>query len=336
MTQINKGGKAQRSTAGLNLAGAVDLEGLKHKVTAPAGQEGGAPAAGGYVVDVDTAGFDSMVRTSATYPILLLMWQEDDNRYFDLARKLADMVTEMKGQMQLARMDIASNPQVVQALQMQGAPALYAFIGGRPMPIVQGMPTDEELRQIKEQILPQLVAAAQQSGITGTAPYMGNESDQANREGQGQDGSSGNDRGPSHPQIPAGHEEAYQLAQEGKYHQAAAAYHKIMESDPHDVLAAREYAKAALLDRNGESDVRAVRKAAGDAPDDLQAQLDVADIDMIGGRLEDACNRLLDFLTTHRESKDLIRQRLLEYFAIPEASDERVRQARARLATLMY
>ena len=36
---------------GLSLAGAVDLESLKHQVKAEPGQAGGAPAAGGYVID---------------------------------------------------------------------------------------------------------------------------------------------------------------------------------------------------------------------------------------------------------------------------------------------
>ena len=36
---------------GVSLAGAVDLEALKHQVKAEPGQAGGAPAAGGYVID---------------------------------------------------------------------------------------------------------------------------------------------------------------------------------------------------------------------------------------------------------------------------------------------
>lgn len=339
MDEQSRRAKAQRSLAGMNLAGAVDLESLKHKPEAPAGQEGGAPAAGGYVVDVDTAGFESMVRMSATYPILLLLWQADDERYFDLASRLAGVVDRMKGQMQLVRMDIATNPQVVQALRVQGAPALYALIGGRPMPIVQGMPTEEELTQIEDQILPQLVSVAQQAGITGTAPYMEKSGDEGAGEGSDSSAASGDSSQPVAAQIPAGHEQAYQLTQDGQYEQAAAAYAKIMESNPHDLVAAREHAKSALLARNGQADLRTVRKAAGDRPDDVQAQLDVADVDMIGGHLDDAFSRLLDFLQGHKgdpETLDAVRQRLLEYFAIPEATDERVRKARMRLATLMY
>ena len=83
--------------------------------------------------------------------------------------------------------------------------------------------------------------------------------------------------------------------------------------------------------------MRAVRQAAGDDPDSVEAQMDAADIDMIGGHIEDAFSRLLDFLAAgHKQNTDAVRQRLLEYFAIPEAGDDRVRRARARLSALMY
>ena len=110
-----------------------------------------------------------------------------------------------------------------------------------------------------------------------------------------------------------------------------------MESDPSDALAAREHAKALLLARSGSADVREVRAAAAAAPDDVEAQLAVADIDMIGGQIQDAFDRLLDFLAAgHKGDLEAVRQRLLEYFTIPEPTDPRLARARRRLATLMY
>ena len=119
---------------GLSLAGAVDLESLKHQVKAEPGQAGGAPAAGGYVIDTTENTFQAMVQTSATFPILLLLWIPTDDRLFPMARTLGDAVNKLKGQIQLSRIDIASYPSIAQAFQVQGAPALFALIGGRPMP----------------------------------------------------------------------------------------------------------------------------------------------------------------------------------------------------------
>ena len=120
---------------GVSLAGAVDLEALKHQVKAEPGQAGGAPAAGGYVIDTTENTFQAMVQTSATFPILLFLWVPTDDRLFAMARALGDAVNKLNGQIQLSRIDIASNPSIAQAFQIQGAPALFALIGGRPKPI---------------------------------------------------------------------------------------------------------------------------------------------------------------------------------------------------------
>ncbi|WP_018143251.1 tetratricopeptide repeat protein [Alloscardovia criceti] len=316
----------QEYRPGFSLAGAIDLEALKHKAEAEMGQEGGAPAAGGYVIDINENNFEAMVNSSSTFPVVLLVWMEEDERFFSIAQNLADMITALDGQMQLARIDGAKNQQIVQALRVQGIPALFALVGGRPIPLMQGMPTETELQQLQETVLPQVIAMAQQSGVTGTAPFIGEQDTQAeSAEEQTEE-----------PRIPAGHENAYALAQAGQYQQAADAYAALVEHDPHDTVAARERAKCLLLARNGASDVRAVRARAAENPDDVQAQLDVADIDMIGGQIADAFDRLIDFIPAHKDALDQMRERLLEYFAIPQPDDPRLKQARQKLMTVMY
>ncbi len=284
----------QKINPGISLAGAVDLESMQHQVKAEPGQAGGAPAAGAYVVDVSEHTFEAMVQTSATFPILLLLWTPTDDRLFPMARTLADAVNKLNGQIQLVRIDAGASPTIAQAFQVRGIPALFGLIGGRPMPLLEGLPSAEEQQQIVDQVIPKLIEVAHKAGVNGTAPYSGD---------------------------PDAH----------------AAYERVLESDPHDALAARERAKALLLARSGNADVRAVRAAAAAHPDDVEAQLAVADIDMIGGQIEDAFGRLLDYLAAgHRDQIEPVRKRLLEYFAIPESGDERLKRARRRLATLMY
>lgn len=316
-------GHQRQFNPGVSLAGAVDLEALKHQVTAEPGQAGGAPAAGGYVIDTTENTFQAMVQTSATFPILLLLWLPTDDRLFPMAKTLGDAVNAMNGQLQLSRIDVASFPAVAQAFGIQGAPALFALINGRPMPLLQGVPSDQEMRQIVDEVLPKIVQVAQQAGVTGTAPYSGDPDAEQT---------------PSPEQtVPPEHEQAHRLAMEGDYAGAAAAYDKVLEADPNDALAARERAKALLLARSADADVREVRAAAADHPEDVDAQMAVADIDMIGGQIQDAFDRLLDYLAAgHRDQMETVRVRLLEYFAIPDPSDERLKRARRRLATLLY
>lgn len=316
-------GQQRQFNPGVSLAGAVDLEALKHQVTAEPGQAGGAPAAGGYVIDTTENTFQAMVQTSATFPILLLLWLPTDDRLFPMAKALGDAVNAMDGQLQLSRIDVASFPAVAQAFGIQGAPALFALINGRPMPLLQGVPSDQEMQQIVDEVLPKIVQVAQQAGVTGAAPYAGDPDAEQT---------------PSPEQtVPPEHEQAHRLAMEGDYAGAAAAYDKVLEADPNDALAARERAKALLLARSADADVREVRAAAADHPEDVDAQMAVADIDMIGGQIQDAFDRLLDYLAAgHRDQMETVRVRLLEYFAIPDPSDERLKRARRRLATLMY
>lgn len=310
---------------GISLAGAIDLESLKHQVKAEPGQTGGAPAAGGYVIDVTHSNFQAVAQASATYPIVIFMWVPTDNRLFDMARELGDAVNGMDGKLQLARIDVSREPEIAQAFGVQGAPALFALIGGRPMPILQGMPQGDEMAQITTQVLPQLVQVAAQAGVTGTAPYI-----------TPQNADDGGEDTQQEPAMPPEHAEAHRLAQQGDYAGAAAAYEQVLEREPDDELAKRERAKALLLARSANADVRAAREKAAANPNDLDAQLAVADVDMIGGQIQDAFDRLLDYLAAHPDSVGPIRERMLEYFLIPEAADERLARARRRLATLMY
>lgn len=342
-------GQSQSMNPGVfSLAGAVDLEGVKRRVEAQAkqaarasaagdqGAQSSAPKAGGYVIDVNEQSFQAMVQTSVSFPIILLLWQSHDEASFELASQLADAVTALDGRMQLARIDADESPSIAQALRAQQLPAIYGLIGGRPMPISQGLPSDDELQQICSTIMPQLVQVAERSGVAGTAPFV-EPANNAQSDASGDGASDGDSSSSSAEQVPPAHEQAHALAMQGDYAAAAAEYAKVLEADPHDVLAARERAKALLLARNAHADVAAVRKAAGDNPDDVEAQLAVADVDMIDGHIDDVFGRLLDFLAGgHRADAESIRARMLEYFAMLPTDDPRLARARRRLAILLY
>ena len=212
----------QQFNPGVSLAGAVDLEALKHQVKAEPGQAGGAPAAGGYVIDTTENTFQAMVQTSATFPILLLLWVPTDDRLFPMARALGDAVNALNGQIQLSRIDISSNPSIAQALQVQGVPALFALIAGRPMPLLQGLPGDDELKQLTDEVIPKIIEAAAQSGVNGTAPYSGDPDSDAAKSA----GATGAVAGAE--QVPPEHAEAHRLAEEGDYAGAAAEYERVL------------------------------------------------------------------------------------------------------------
>lgn len=334
---------------GFSLAGAVDLEGVKRKAEALAKREAAEksgkpqskmPLAGGYVIDVNDQTFQAMVQTSVSFPIILLVWQKSDETSYDLAQNLADSITALDGRMQLARIDADQSPSIAQALRAQQLPAIYGLVGGRPMPICQGLPSADELQQICNEILPQLVKVAEKSGVAGTAPYVdsaeskADSSDSSNSADADADDNSADSGDFSN--VPPEHKAARAAAVSGDYALAASEYEKVLQANPNDLLAARERAKALLLSRNTNTNVEAVRKSAGDNPGEVSAQLAVADVDMIDGHIDDAFGRLLDFLASHKDCAEVIKDRMLEYFAMLPAGDERLNRARRRLAILLY
>ncbi|MEK8228175.1 tetratricopeptide repeat protein [Oerskovia sp. M15] len=83
--------------------------------------------------------------------------------------------------------------------------------------------------------------------------------------------------------------------------------------------------------------MQGTREAAAARPTDLAAQLDVADMDILGGKVEDAFGRLLDLLVgADAEDKETLRLRLVDYFEILGPTDPRVGKARQLLAINLY
>ena len=83
--------------------GAIDLSVLQRPVVPAPGTPGGAPAAGGYVVDVTGETFPAIVQASAQYPVIMLLWMPTDKVNADLATTLGALSAEFGGRFLLAR-----------------------------------------------------------------------------------------------------------------------------------------------------------------------------------------------------------------------------------------
>ncbi|BDZ56193.1 hypothetical protein GCM10025870_32660 [Agromyces marinus] len=133
------------------------------------------------------------------------------------------------------------------------------------------------------------------------------------------------------------HQEAFDAISRGDYEAAASAYRTAIAQDPRDELAVAGLAQANLLGRLQGKTLDEIRNRAASEPGVLAAQLDVADLDLSGGHVEDAFERLLDlFPTLDADGKNLVRERLLELFLVVGVDDARVGAARGRLASLLY
>ena len=91
------------------------------------------------------------------------------------------------------------------------------------------------------------------------------------------------------------------------------------------------------MQRTAGVDDKAARAAAAAAPTDIAAQMLVADLDVLGGHIEDAFTRLIDLVrVSGGDERDTVREHLVELFAVVGAHDERVQKARRSLMSALF
>jgi len=82
---------------------------------------------------------------------------------------------------------------------------------------------------------------------------------------------------------------------------------------------------------------KAARSAAARTPDNVEAQTLVADLDLLGGHVDDAFDRLVDLVRrTAGDDRDRARNHLLGLFAAVGNEDPRVLKGRAKLASALF
>ena len=295
-----------------SMAGAVDLSSLG----GPRSEEGhGQQGAPSLVVDISEADFEQILQVSARVPVLVDLrasWSEESTQ---LTQVLEKLVKEYGGRLVLAKVDADTSPQIVQAFQAQTIPTVVALIGGRPAPLFQGAAPEEQIRQVLDQVL-QLAA---QQGVDGTID-VGNGAEEPAAE----------------QPLPPLHQEAFDALQRGDLPGARDAYERAIKESPSDDDALAGLAQVGLLERLEGRTRDAIRADAAQDPSSVDAQLAVADLDVSGGHVTDAFDRLLTMFPAAGDDKDRIRERLLELFLMVGHDDERVIAARRRLTMLLY
>jgi putative thioredoxin len=137
--------------------------------------------------------------------------------------------------------------------------------------------------------------------------------------------------------LPPLHQQAFDAVERGDFAGAIDAYDRALRENPKDSLAREGRAQVALIGRTDGLVPSQVRAAAADRPSDVDAQLAVADLDVVGGQVEDAFSRLIDLVrVTFGPEREVIRERLVELFDVVGQSDPRVAAARQKLASALF
>ena len=275
---------------------------------APAGPNGLAP-----VVQIDEANFEAeIVLRSQQVPVIVSLGTPDYPQCVALDELLETAALAAGGAWVLAKVDVGLYPQIAQAFQAQTVPTVVALLGGRVVPLVNSTVPEQQVREL----LTELVSLAQQNGVTGTAEPTATEEPAP---------------------LPPLHAEAVEKLEAGDLDGAQACYEKALAENPGDHEAKLALAQVHLLQRVSAMDAAAVREAAASDPSNVQAALDVADLDLSGGHVEDAFRRLLTIVrTTAGDDKDAARARLVELFDVVGADDPRVVAARAQLMRALF
>lgn len=288
----------------LPLRGAVDLAALAAQSKR---EESG-------LATVDEAGLQAFAEQSLQAPVILAFVSSRVPKSDAVATQL-DAIVKRHGGMTVAACDVDAEPAIAQAFQISTVPAAVALIGARPAPLFQGAATAEQL----EQLVGQVAQVAQQAGLGGAAAPT--QAPQA----------------PEEPPLPPLIQEAYDAIEAGDLGAAEAAFDRALTENPKDDEARAGRAQVRLMSRARTADLGAVRAAAAAAPDDVEAQLAVADMDVLGGQIEDAFVRLVDVVrVTAGDDRDRARSRLLELFDVVGGQDPRVLRARQALASALY
>lgn len=300
--------------------GAFDLSALKQPAPSTPGPP--RPGTGGsFVIDASEQTFQTdVVEASMRYVVVLSLWSPRAAQSASFNATLAAVTNSYAGRILLAQIDVDASPQIAQAVGAQGVPFVLGLIKGQPVPLFQGTVDEPEVRRFFDELL----KVAESNGLTGTAAPAGVPAEPA-------------DAVESEPKDDPRFAEADEALGAGDFEAAIAAYEKLLAQNPADTESSERLAGVRLMHRTSGADLSAARAAAADLPDDLDAQLLVADLDVSGGHVEDAFTRLIDLVRrTTGDDKERVRQRVLELFVVVGADDPRVAPARRALASALF
>ena len=317
------------------LRGAVDLSGLQAPrggAGSPAAGQGagaggsgsaaaGAAAAGAggstLVVQGTDANFSEVLNASVNVPAVVVLWSARLPESASYLETVAGLARSYEGRFQIVSVDVDDNPGLLRAFQIQSVPVTIGLIQGQPVPLFAGIQGEQEIRPI----LDELLTLAVQHGVTGRVE-VGAPAGEVEQE---------------EPPLPPLHQEAYDAIERGDLDTAAEAYRKALAQNPADSDAELGLAQVGLMQRTAGADLQQAREAAAAAPTDIDAQTLVADLDLLGGHVEDAFLRLIDLVkATSGDDREKVRTHLLELFAVVGPHDERVRKARTSLMSALF
>jgi len=292
--------------------------------------ETSASAAADLIKDGTDQGFMAdVIETSKTTPVIVDFWAPWCGPCKQLGPAIERAVQAAKGKVKLVKIDIDKHPQFAGQLRVQSIPAVFAFVGGRPVDAFTGALPESQIKAFVDKLAAQAPADAVDELLT-----LGKES-----------------------------------LEVGDLGGAAQAFAQVLQADPENVKAlggmARVYLENGDAERAGEiadmapagaknADLDSVRAALALAaaapsdtaafeqrlaadPTDMDARLDLAKALAGRGQWQAAADHLLALIEQDRTWNDeAARKQLLIVFEAAGAASEVARSGRRRLSSILF
>ncbi|WP_091044827.1 co-chaperone YbbN [Glycomyces sambucus] len=282
-------------------SGGVDLSTLAAAAQAQQASAQAAPGGAGVLaIDVTDATVQTEVlERSLDALVVVAFWADQVPESLQVRDVLGRLAGEAGGAWVYARADVLENQQLAAALQLQALPAVVALAQGRPLDLLQGPQSEQALRQWIGRI-------TQAAGLD--VPQ------------------------PADPELA----NAENLMVEGELDAAEAAYDKYLKNHPASGEAEAGIAQVRMLRRVGTVPDNAIELADA-APDDIDAALAAADVQLLSGQAEAAYDRLIKLVAKNfGEERERVRKRLVELFTVAGADDPAVGKARRKLSAVLF
>jgi putative thioredoxin len=284
---------------GANFGNAFDLSTLK-KLTADQ-----LPTVGIAVTQENLV--SEFVAKSKEQVVVLLAWSARSTQSKEILETLGKLEKADDGSWLLGTVDVDSQPQVAQALQIKSVPVAIAIIAEQLLPLFESVPPADQVRLV----INKLLELASQKGV-GAAPV-----------------------GVTEIPMEAEEEAAYAAMEKGDYKAAKLSYEAWLKRKPNEQVAVVGLAQVNLMLRiEGLDPVLTLKNAKND---DLTSQLMCADIQVASGDYEAAFDRLLQVIKSMAgEDRDKAKNHLISLFNLVDPADPRLIKARAALASALF
>ena len=239
--------------------------------------------------------------------VILLAWSARSAQAKEILETLGKLEIADKNAWLLGVVDVDTQPQVAQALQIKSVPVAIAIIGEQLLPLFESVPPADQVRLV----INKLLELAAQKGV-GTAP-----------------------EGPTEIPMEPEEQEAYAAMEKGDYKAAKLSYEAWLKRKPNEQVAVVGLAQVNLMLRiDGLDPVLTLKNAKAD---DVTSQMMCADIEIATGNYEAAFERLLNAVRSMAgDDRDKAKAHLINLFNLVDPTDPRLVKARGQLASALF